>query len=71
MNWVQSALNGCVPILRVLGFPDMCLYHTRHTRKWFPLSPGSTRAPDLSSPCFISKYGSLSCHLLTEHLLLK
>lgn len=52
MNWVQSALNGCVPILRVLGFPDMCLYPTRHTRtSGSPFPLGSTKAPDLSSPC--------------------
>lgn len=48
MNWVQSALNGCVPILRVLGFPDMCLYPTRHTRTSGSPFP---YAPDLSSPC--------------------
>lgn len=31
MNWVQSALDGRVPIQRVLCFPDMCLDDTRHT----------------------------------------
>lgn len=67
MNWVQSALDGCVPIQQVLGFPDMCLDCTRHTRTGcLPFPPGSTQAPALPSPC-----QAPNCHLLTGYLPVK